>query len=94
MDKSKFGDLEGKPYFEYLGGNLRDVLDALDAKCQHMGIIPIVFIGVVPERGLFLAPMASMSDAEAKSLTEKLLPVVLDALRENDNEGLSNRKLM
>jgi len=35
---------------------------------------------------LFFAPMASMSEAEAKSLTEKVLPVVVDALRESDDD--------
>ena len=88
MDKGNLGDLEGKPYFEYLPQELRD---ALDAKCKGMGITPVAFIGVVAERGLFFAPMASMSDAQAKSLTEKVLPVVVDALRESDHDARPKR---
>ena len=88
MEKDKFGDLEGKPRFEYLSQELRDALDAAEVAFQREGITPIAFIGVVPKQGLVFQPMASMSDAEAKRLTERFLPVVLDALRESGNDRL------
>lgn len=92
MDKDALGDLEGKPHFRFVPRDLQRELDALDVKCREQGIVPVAFIALVPEQGLFFAPMASMSDAEGKSLTERVLPVVVDALRASDDDW--KKKLM
>jgi hypothetical protein len=90
MDKASLGYLVGKPHFECVPRELRDALDALDTKCQQMGITPVAFIALASNGGVFVVPMASMSDAEAKSLKERFLSVVADAPRESDD----TKKLM
>jgi hypothetical protein len=93
MDKDGLGELEGKPYWWPNSQKLMEALDALDARCQEIGIRGIAFIGIdYTQSGSFFVPMASMSDAEAKSLTEKVLPVVVEALQEGGDAR--KKKLM